>query len=221
LKKSRDRKFAVAVVAVLVFLLFSSCFAFVTLQVAQVNAQPATTVPADMLQYEWRQAQSDPEGTCFGAGPAPNAANIKWKVHIDGVSGQPIAFNGLVFVNNYIHTYALDGGTGAVVWTSDHVGNVFKIDDNYMMIGNTCSEQLMAQLYGLAHLDLRYLRLPTEPGILLNCKCSWITTMAGTSPTRHNHLHSHGIELWNITLATASLSPMVMEKFSLVPKTVS
>ena len=94
------------------------------------------TVPADMLQYEWRSARSDAEGTMFSDGPGPNAPNIKWKTKIPGVAGNPVAFNGLVFVQAAGTTYALDGGTGDIVWTTPISGGLVKIDDTYMVIGN-------------------------------------------------------------------------------------
>ncbi len=97
------------------------------------------SIPNNMLQYEWRQGMADPQSTCFSDGPAPNAPNIKWKAQIPGVTGQPIAFNGLVFVQDVGTTYALDGGTGNIVWTAPGViGSIGKIDETYMVIGNTC-----------------------------------------------------------------------------------
>jgi outer membrane protein assembly factor BamB len=97
-----------------------------------------TSIPADMIQYDWVSYQHDPEHTNYNPGPGPSAPNIKWKTKIPGVSGYPIAFNGLLFVGARGTTYALDGGTGEIVWTADLSGQVTKIDETYMMIGSTC-----------------------------------------------------------------------------------
>ena len=94
----------------LVLLIVSSVF-LVFSTVTTVQA----AVPNNLLQYEWCQPQANPEGTSFSDGPAPNAPNIKWKTTIEGVSGQPVAFGGFVFVQAGGATYALDGGTGEIV----------------------------------------------------------------------------------------------------------
>ena len=121
----------------LTLLMFSSVF-LVFSNSTETNVKAA--IPANMLQYEWPMDESGPEGTSFSDGPAPNAPNIKWKAKIPGVTDFPIAFNGLVFVQvPYVATYALDGETGAIVWTKWGVtGGICKIDDTFMVIGSTC-----------------------------------------------------------------------------------
>jgi len=107
------------------------------------------SIPANMLQYEWPKDAADPASSYFSDGPAPNAPNIKWKAKIPGVAGSPVAFNGMVFVSASPYgifgpsvTYALDGDTGNIVWTTSGgaalLGSMVKIDDTYMVIGSTC-----------------------------------------------------------------------------------
>jgi outer membrane protein assembly factor BamB len=125
--------------AAFVFLMFASAFlVFSASEIKTVNAQ-TTSIPSNLIQYEWLQASSTPQGTDFSNGPAPNAPNIKWKAPIPGISGQPVAFNGLVFVQAVGTTYALDGGTGSVVWkAAGKSGSICKIDSTYMAIGSSC-----------------------------------------------------------------------------------
>lgn len=102
----------------------------------------ATTIPSNMLQYETPQIGVDPEGTCFTQGPAPSAPNIAWKAQIPFIGDYPIAFNGLVFVHDFTTVYALDGGSGKIVWQTSNavgsIGSMCKIDDTHMVIGSSC-----------------------------------------------------------------------------------
>jgi outer membrane protein assembly factor BamB len=142
LRKSIDGRsgVSVAVVAVLVFLMLSSVFVVFNFPVAQVKAKSTTTVPADMLQYEWPMTGADNAKSYSSAGPAPSAYNILWKTSIHGisVSGSPMAFNGMVFVQGSGRTYGLDPYTGNVVWNVSGTGTLMKLDDTYMLRGTTC-----------------------------------------------------------------------------------
>jgi outer membrane protein assembly factor BamB len=98
-----------------------------------------SSIPSNMLQYEWTQLSSDAAHSFSSSGPGPSAANIKWRAQITGASGYLVAFNGLVFAEGSGKTYALDGGTGDVIWTASGVtGGKIKIDSNYMIIGSKC-----------------------------------------------------------------------------------
>jgi outer membrane protein assembly factor BamB len=103
-----------------------------------VEAQTTTAIPSELLQYEWPEPFHDASHTYFNPGPAPSSPSISWKVSIPGVSGYPIAINGMVFVQASGKTYALDGATGRIVWTNNVTGNMQKIDSTYMAIGRTC-----------------------------------------------------------------------------------
>jgi eukaryotic-like serine/threonine-protein kinase len=92
-----------------------------------------------MLQYEWVSATNSPTRTSFSAGPGPNAPSIQWKTTIPGATGAPVAFNGKIFVQGAGGTtYALDAATGSIIWKIIATGNMAKIDNTYMIIGNTC-----------------------------------------------------------------------------------
>ncbi len=103
-------------------------------------------IPSNMLQYEWPQIASTPTSSYFSDGPAPNAPNIKWKTQIPYVGGNPVAFNGLIFTQSAAlgTVYALDADTGAIVWTlpvaqANVLGTgITKVDDTYMLIGDSC-----------------------------------------------------------------------------------
>jgi outer membrane protein assembly factor BamB len=121
---------------ILILLMTSSAFLVIS-NFAVPTAK--ASIPSNLLQYEWPQCCADPARSYFSAGPAPNSPNIKWKITIPGVNGYPVAFNGMVFVQDYEKTYALDGGTGNIVWTAPGIlGTMCKIDSTYMMIGSTC-----------------------------------------------------------------------------------
>jgi len=132
---------ATVITLVLALLMVSSAF-FVFSNSTSTTVKAA--IPSNLLQYEYRQVAADPACTFFTAGPAPNAPNILWKKSIPGVSSAPVAFNGMVFVSDYLGTtYALDAGTGKIVWKKPGVPGlvgvtIIKIDDTYMMLGSDC-----------------------------------------------------------------------------------
>ncbi len=134
MKKQKNRKMITTVV--LMFALLSSAF-FVFSNTATVKAQ-ITSIPSNLLQYEWPEPFHDAQHTYFNPGPAPSTASIAWKARIPGVSGYMVAINGLVFAQARGRTYALDGGTGNIVWSNNVTGNMQKIDSTYMMIGRNC-----------------------------------------------------------------------------------
>ena len=97
----------------------------------------------DLLQYEWPQFQGNPSFTHFSAGPAPEAADILWKVNISGIQSYVSAFNSMVFVANSTTLFALDKETGSTIWntTIPSMGRwpaAYKIDDTHLVIGS-CS----------------------------------------------------------------------------------
>jgi eukaryotic-like serine/threonine-protein kinase len=127
-------------------LMLASAFLVLSSSTAPVKAQ-TTSVPSNMLQYEWQMPRSTPTGAYATTGPAPTSPSIQWKIQIPGICGPIVAFNGLVFCQNQNGTYALDGATGQIVWTNtalkasaiNGIGtNMAKIDGTYMVIGNTC-----------------------------------------------------------------------------------
>jgi outer membrane protein assembly factor BamB len=122
----------------LALLLLSSVFVVFPSSTPTAAAQTASAVPNDMLQYEWTMASSDNSLSYSSAGPAPSSFNIAWKAKIPGVTGAPIAFGGLVFVQSASRTYALNGANGDIVWDIAGTGSLAKIDDTYMMKGSDC-----------------------------------------------------------------------------------
>ncbi len=136
MNKSLTKKFELIALALL---MLSSVFLVLPNSTTPANAQTTTSaVPSDMLQYEWTMASSDNSLSYSSAGPAPTSFNIAWKAKIPGVTGAPIAFGGLVFVQTASMTYALNGANGDVVWKLSGTGSLAKIDDTYMMKGTDC-----------------------------------------------------------------------------------
>ena len=99
------------------------------------------SIPANMLQYEWPQSAVDSSRSSFNLGPGPTTPQIEWRIEIPYLAGnQPIAFNGMVFVQDLLgSTYALDAATGDVVYKLEGAtGSVAKVDGTHMLIGSKC-----------------------------------------------------------------------------------
>lgn len=126
-------KFAALVLAVL---MISSAFVVFSNSPTPTNAQ--ITIPSNLLQYEWNMTTADLSMSYSSAGPAPDSLNLAWKTKVPGVTGAPVAFNGLVFVQTTTRTYALDGATGSIAWNISGTGALAKLDDTHMMKGTTC-----------------------------------------------------------------------------------
>ena len=145
---NKNSVISTATAVILIFLMASSAFLVLSNPAASTvkaqtvtSAQAESTIPSNMLQYEWPILAASLGHTFYSAGPAPSVPNIAWKATIPGVSavnGAIVAFDGLVFVQTPSQTYALDGGTGNVVWNASVLGQIQKIDDTYMIIGTTC-----------------------------------------------------------------------------------
>jgi len=140
----------------LVVLMFASTFVILSGSVNTANAQ-TTTIPSNMLQYEWTSLAASPTRTMFSSGPAPNSPNIAFKATIPGIAGKAfhyntiavVAFSGMVFTSVPSLTvfgdsynggvYAFDAATGKLVWSRLNVsGNPVKIDSTYMVVGSRC-----------------------------------------------------------------------------------
>ena len=149
-KLNKKSFISTATAAILIFLMASSAFlvfsnsAAITVKAQTTTGQTTTdqtSIPSNLLQYEWIEPGGNPYDTYYSDGPAPSSASIQWKCEIPGVSGGIYAFDDMVFVMTLTATYAIDPGTGNIIWTSPIVspyGSICKIDDNYMMIGTTC-----------------------------------------------------------------------------------
>jgi len=132
-------------IASIIITLLLTASALITISTS-IETTVNAAIPSNLLQYEWRQVAADPASSYFNAGPAPNAPNIKWKTKIPYVSGNPVAFNGLVFTSSAAlgTIYALDADTGDIVYTlpitqAGILGTgITKIDDNYMLVGDSC-----------------------------------------------------------------------------------
>jgi len=144
----------------LAFALLMIASTFLVLSSSTTPAQAQTvgsTIPSNLLQYQWGVQNSDPQNSYFSAGPGPSSFNVAWKATIPGVAYiqkgsyndmDMTAFNGFVFVSvNDMRSaggtytgrfFAFDAGTGALVWSTKlgTTGMGIKIDDTYMMVGN-------------------------------------------------------------------------------------
>jgi eukaryotic-like serine/threonine-protein kinase len=107
------------------------------------QAQTTTTIPSNLLQYDYGQANGNSSRAFSNDGPGPSSFNIAWRTHIPGVCGQPIAIGGRILVqDNAVYasagntTYCLDAGTGQILWQKAITGSVIKLDNNIFIEGN-------------------------------------------------------------------------------------
>ncbi|MFB3890355.1 MAG: PQQ-binding-like beta-propeller repeat protein [Candidatus Bathyarchaeia archaeon] len=102
-----------------------------------------STVPSNMLQYEWLGVQTSGSSTHFSAGPAPSTPNILWQKSVPGVGGTPVAFNGMYFITIGNNIVALDPYTGNVIYNvtvppvllnrACSASSIIKIDNTHMI----------------------------------------------------------------------------------------
>lgn len=148
-KLKKSKPYGVTVITMVsVLLMVSSAFLVFSNSKFAAAQTAGTTIPSNLLQYEWTMDAASPTRTNFADGPAPNTPNIEWKTTISNLYQGPWAFNGLVFVQTYGFVYlgllmggntiALDAGTGNVVWNISASGNIAKLDNTYMLIGSNC-----------------------------------------------------------------------------------
>ena len=135
------------ITAALLLLMASMAFAAIpSLLINNTNAQTTTsTISSSLLQDEYIAAAGGGARTFYSAGPAPNTPNILWKTHLDNAGDGPVAFNGMIFVQDAStyyaltagSTYAINAATGAIVWkAAGLVGPITKLDNTYMMVAN-------------------------------------------------------------------------------------
>jgi outer membrane protein assembly factor BamB len=144
------------ITAILLFLMTSSAFIILSKsEKTTANAQ-TTTIPSNLLQYEWPHPRGAADGSYFVEGPAPTNPNVQWKVKIPSaelpnamfLTGPLVAFNGMVFVQTNNSTVAVNGATGDIVWIAEGIGGdaygygfgtaITKITGDYMLVGNKC-----------------------------------------------------------------------------------
>jgi len=131
-------KITIATIALILTLTFGSIIAFLPAAYTSYSYNQ-TTIPDDMLQYECAPWWADAARTYCNPGPAPSTTNIKWKTRIPGISGVMSSLNGMVFVKALGVVYALDGGTGNIIWSerlAGGPGGAVKISDDIMVFGN-------------------------------------------------------------------------------------
>ncbi len=108
-----------------------------------VNAAGTSTVPSNLLQYEWLGPQVDGTQAHFSAGPAPSSPNILWQKSMSGAGSYPAAFNGMLMMTEGNNIVALDPQTGNVIYTaavpkvvssrSCSIAPIIKIDNTHMI----------------------------------------------------------------------------------------
>jgi outer membrane protein assembly factor BamB len=112
-----------------------------------VKAQSATSVPSDMLQYEWPSYYGDTSYGWFTAGgPGPTVGDYLWKSDL----GQPkAAFNGLLFLTG---GHVVDPYTGRSIYNTTYTGgrsgNPTKLDETRFYAGNKLFETATGNVLG-------------------------------------------------------------------------
>jgi outer membrane protein assembly factor BamB len=110
------------------------------------NAQAVSTVPSDMLQYEWVGMQANMYSH-FSTGPAPDSPDVLWEKRLTSAGSYPAAFNGMLFVTQGNNITALDPFTGKVIYNiavppviqgrSTSAAYVTKLDNSHMLAIST------------------------------------------------------------------------------------
>jgi outer membrane protein assembly factor BamB len=145
-KTMTNKKYSLEVGFFISLLIISAVSAlFLDQSFPNASAQTAySTVPSDMLQYEWLGDQTDKGANAYyTAGPAPNSPDLKWQRSITGIGSNPVAFNGKLFVTQGTLILALDPETGNTIYTANvppvlegrvcSTAYITKIDDTFML----------------------------------------------------------------------------------------
>ena len=93
--KNMKKKISSIFAILFITLLGVSTFAFLTNSViTAANAQTSTgsTIPSNLLQYEWWSSAADGSRTFFNPGPGPTTPYIQWRTTIPHVDGPPSGF---------------------------------------------------------------------------------------------------------------------------------
>ncbi len=124
----KNSKIATIFAVLLALLMFFSMFlVFSNSSGTTADAQISEDTYGNVMQYEWPQFCGDGGATRFGAGPAPDTADILWKIKLGWSVIYPEAFDGKIFMrsgtpsNNQI--YAIDPFTGDIIWKSPSIGS--------------------------------------------------------------------------------------------------
>jgi outer membrane protein assembly factor BamB len=146
-KTVREKKccFSSLTTALILLLLSSSLLATSIIP----SAEAQTTIPGNLLQYEWASNSADASRSYASTGPGPSAPHIEWKTEVPDAASPPVAFNGRIFLQDspdyapdrttVISTYCLDAATGAILWKCPGLsGSILKLDNTYMMVGSNC-----------------------------------------------------------------------------------
>jgi outer membrane protein assembly factor BamB len=122
------------------------------------KAQTTTSIPSNLLKYEWPSVPASPSRSFFSDGPGPNAPNIAWKATIPGIAGEAFHYSGaavvavggkVIITCDSLTTFgspfkgitcAYDAGTGALIWQREGISsrNIAKITDDYIVVGSRC-----------------------------------------------------------------------------------
>ncbi|MFB3890221.1 MAG: hypothetical protein ACE14S_12080 [Candidatus Bathyarchaeia archaeon] len=88
--KMVNKKRTIAAIVLTVLMVSTAFFVFSNSETSIANAQ--TSIPANLLQYEWPNGRSKPQGAFFSDGPGPSSPGIQWKTKIPYVGGTMAAF---------------------------------------------------------------------------------------------------------------------------------
>jgi outer membrane protein assembly factor BamB len=111
-----------------------------------------------MLQYEWIQPGVDASHSNAVNSPGPTTPHIEWRTRIPNLAGQPVAFNGKIFITDVSlyaalpgqnrTMYCIDAATGEIIYKLNlgpviyaavpTPASICKLDNTYMLIGSNC-----------------------------------------------------------------------------------
>ena len=118
-----------------------------------VNAQTTSSVPSNLLQYEWLGIQATTNENHFTNSPAPSSPDVLWQDAFTTAPGRgTAAFNGMLFITQGSNITALDPETGKIIYTvavpspvsnrTSTAAYIMKIDDTYMVAVSTVASSV-------------------------------------------------------------------------------
>ena len=151
MKKLENSIFAVLVIVLLTISMFA-VLSNSNLSVATtVKAQVSSTVPNNMLQYEWLGLQANTNGNHYSAGPGPNSPDVLWK-RVISVGQSVCAFDGMLFATTGSNITAMDPETGNTIYNvavlspvtnrSSSASFIMDIDSTYAVVMTTVSSSV-------------------------------------------------------------------------------
>jgi outer membrane protein assembly factor BamB len=219
---SKNRVLNIVTLLFLFSLVGTIVFSFVGSSSITVNAQ-TSTVPSNLLQYEWLGIQVSGNSAHFVGGPAPNTSNVLWQKSVTGVGGNPVAFNGMLFITQRSNIVAFDPNTGNIIYNvtvpavvsnrSASVSTIMKIDQTHMAVISATASVVNANQTLPAVWTMRGFNIadgsllwtmpnqigPTSPGaVVYDSKTKMVIVAVGNETGRGGTQNPGALQAWKL-----------------------